>query len=252
MKGIFFMNMKRHLLILTCFSLLFCLHIQSFNVLAAENSLALILKQGSRGNDVNELQERLKYLGYFHTKVTGFYGPITVTSVRGFQSKFGLPVDGIAGPKTWDKLRLATKDYKKGAPQTPKIQIPKSSNGFSSNELYLMARTVHAEARGEPYEGQVAVAAVILNRIKDADFPNTVSGVIYQKGAFSAVNESQFWLTPNETAKKAVQDAINGWDPSNGAVYYYSPKKVGYHRFMSSLPAYRTIGDHKFCGKKKW
>ena len=142
----------------------------------------------------------------------GIYGSQTLSAVKWFQSKNGLTVDGIAGPKTLAAMGIYTSNTG-------------STSTNSSSDLNLLSRLVYAESRGEPYSGQVAVASVVLNRVKSSSFPNSVAGVIYQSGAFSVVSDGQINLTPNNTARSAAQDAINGWDPSYGAIYYFNPKE---------------------------
>jgi N-acetylmuramoyl-L-alanine amidase len=220
------------------------------------------LKYGAVGQDVRELQGRLKYLGYYNGAVDGDFGYSTLSSVKKFQSKFGMKADGVVGSATKLKLYNATKNWKPGAGDTgggtaaakPKsaakakaTTIPPSSHrGFSSNDLKMMANAVYGEARGEPYEGQVAVAAVILNRVDNPAFPNTPTGVIFQPGAFTAVADGQIWLTPNENALKAVQDALNGWDPSDGCMYYFNPVTAT-SKWIWTRPQYKKIGKHIFC-----
>ncbi|WP_028545215.1 spore cortex-lytic enzyme [Paenibacillus taiwanensis] len=215
------------------------------------------LKYGSKGQDVNELQGRLKFLGYYYGKIDGVYGTATQKSVKWFQSEFGIKADGVVGAKTKDKLVKATKNWKPSSSSSggnkPPSSKPSDSNvsnsnnmGYSENDLKLMANAVYGEARGEPYEGQVAVAAVILNRVKSPSFPNSVSGVIFQPGAFTAVADGQIWLTPNEKARQAVQDAINGWDPSGGCLYYFNPVTAT-SKWIWSRPQVKTIGKHIFC-----
>ena len=207
----------------------------SYNIFFREdvNSSYALSKYGSRGEEVRQIQTKLKRWGYYSGNVDGIYGSQTQSAVRWFQSKNGLAVDGIAGPKT-----LAA------------MGIYSSTNGggtsTSNSDLNLLARLVYAEARGEPYTGQVAVAAVVLNRVKSSSFPNTIAGVIYQSGAFSVVNDGQINLTPNATAKKAAQDAINGWDPSYGAIYYFNPSTAT-NKWIWSRPMTVTIGRHRFC-----
>ena len=207
----------------------------SYNIFFREdvNSSYALSKYGSRGEEVRQIQTKLKRWGYYSGNVDGIYGSQTQSAVRWFQSKNGLAVDGIAGPKT-----LAA------------MGIYSSTNGggtsTSNSDLNLLARLVYAEARGEPYTGQVAVAAVVLNRVKSSSFPNTIAGVIYQSGAFSVVNDGQINLTPNATAKKAAQDAINGWDPSYGAIYYFNPSTAT-NKWIWSRPMTITIGRHRFC-----
>lgn len=159
-------------------------------------------KYGSSGSEVTQIQKKLKNWGYYTGSVDGIYGSKTVAAVKKFQSKNGLVVDGIAGPKTLSAMGITSSS---------------NSNSSSSNSsnLNLLSRLVYAEARGEPYKGQVAVAAVVLNRVASSSFPNTISGVIYQSGSFDVVSDGQINLTPDSTAKKAAQDALNGWDPTS-------------------------------------
>lgn len=203
-----------------------------------------ILKRGSRGIDVRELQSRLKFIGFYTGKIDGIFGERTYRAVRLFQYEFGLKIDGIAGYKTQEKLKAATKKYN---PYNQQASSPvKTSNGFSAQDLRLLAQAVHAEARGEPYIGKVAVAAVILNRLDSELFPDTISGIIFQPLAFEAVADGQIWLTPDESAKKAVMDAINGWDPSGGALYYFNPATAT-SKWIWSRPQIKKIGKHIFC-----
>lgn len=197
------------------------------------NSSYALSKYGSRSDEVKQIQTKLKRWGYYYGNVDGIYGSQTLSAVKWFQSKNGLDVDGIAGPKTLAAMGIFSSS---------------SSNTTtnSSSDLNLLARLVYAEARGEPYTGQVAVASVVLNRVKSSSFPNSVSGVIYQSGAFSVVNDGQINLTPNETAKKAAQDAMNGWDPSYGAIYYFNPNTAT-SAWIWSRPVTVVIGNHRFC-----
>ncbi len=177
------------------------------------------------------IQTKLKRWGYYNGAIDGIYGPQTRAAVRYFQQKNGLAVDGIVGPVTAAALGMT---------------LSSTTSSQSSSDLYLLAKCVYAEARGEPYTGQVAVAAVILNRVENASFPNTISGVIYQKGAFTAVTDGQINLTPNETAYKAAQDALNGWDPTYGCIYYYNPATAT-SSWIWSRQVVVTIGNHVFC-----
>ena len=189
-------------------------------------------KYGSRGSEVTQIQTKLKRWGYYNGSVDGIYGTQTVNAVKYFQRKNGLAVDGIAGTNT---LRA--------------MGIYSSSSGNSSgntSDLNLLSKLVYGEARGEPYAGQVAVAAVVLNRVKSSSFPNSIAGVIYQSGAFDVVSDGQINLTPNSTAKKAAQDAMNGWDPSYGAIYYFNPNTAT-NKWIWSRPMTVTIGNHRFC-----
>ncbi|MBM7564675.1 spore cortex-lytic enzyme [Paenibacillus sacheonensis] len=232
-----------------------------------ETFSSAILKVGSSGKDVTELQGRLKFLGYFDGKIDGQFGSGTKQAVTWFQWKFGLKSDGIVGAKTKLKLWEATKNWAPSAADNAgstnagggtasggstsggnaSSDVTKSNNlGLSANDLKLMANAVYGESRGEPYIGQVAVAAVILNRVKSPSFPNTVSGVIFQPGAFTAVADGQIWLTPNENAKRAVQDALNGMDPTGGCIYYFNPETAT-SKWIWSRPQVKTIGKHIFC-----
>ena len=174
-----------------------------------------------------QIQQKLKDLGYYFGSVDGIYGNATRNAVVAFQKANGLTADGVAGPKTIAALGL-------------------NFDSVTSSDLYLLAKCVHAEARGEPYVGQVAVAAVILNRVKDAAFPNTISGVVYQPWAFTAVNDGQINLEPNSTAYQAAQDALNGWDPTYGCLYYYNPTTAT-SKWIFSRQTVVTIGKHVFA-----
>lgn len=202
-----------------------------------------VIQRGATGSDVTELQTRLKKIGYYQGEVDGVYGWSTYWAVRNFQDKFGLPVDGLVGGTTKEKLVRAS-----GEVTLPK-GVKKATNtpsGFSNNEIRLIANAVHGEARGEPYVGQVAVAAVILNRLENAAFPDSVSGVIFEPRAFTAVADGQIWLQPNETSRKAVLDAMNGWDPTDGAIYYFNPDTAT-SPWIWTRPQIKTIGNHIFC-----
>jgi N-acetylmuramoyl-L-alanine amidase len=202
-----------------------------------------VLQRGSSGENVIELQSRLKYNGYYKSKVDGVFGWNTYWAVRNFQYKFGLPIDGVVGAKTKAAIVKATKYVKSGSSGNKSGNVPK---GYSQNDIKLLSNAVYGESRGEAYTGQVAVAAVILNRVSHTSFPNTVAGVIYQPGAFTAVADGQINLTPNATAKKAVLDAINGWDPSSGAIYYFNPETAT-SGWIWSRPQIKRIGKHIFC-----
>ena len=189
-------------------------------------------KYGSRGNEVIQIQTKLKRWGYYSGNIDGIYGSQTVQAVKWFQRKNGLTVDGIAGTKTLAAMGI--------------FNSTSNSTTNNSTDLNLLARLVYGEARGEPYSGQVAVAAVVLNRVKSSSFPNTVAGVIYQSGAFDVVSDGQINMTPNSTAIKAAQDAINGWDPSYGAIYYFNPNTAT-NKWIWSRPVTVVIGNHRFC-----
>jgi len=206
-----------------------------------------IVKRGAVGGDVWELQGRLKFLGYYTGDIDGIFGTRTYWALRHFQYEFGMKIDGVLGPKTKLKLWEATKHWKPSGPtNVPPPTNSYKAHGISNNDIKLMANAVHGEARGEPYIGQVAVAAVILNRVEHASFPNTPSGVIFEPRAFTAVADGQIWLTPNETSKKAVKDALNGWDPTGGAIYYFNPDTAT-SAWIWSRPQIKRIGKHIFC-----
>ena len=203
-------------------------------VLMSWNSeVEALSKYGSRGTEVKTIQEKLKRWGYYSGSVDGIYGSQTVSAVKKFQKKNGLTVDGIAGTQTLKAMGITSSSSS-------------SSSSNNSSNVNLLARVVYGEARGEPYTGQVAVAAVVLNRVKSSKFPNTISGVVYQNGAFDAVSDGQINMTPDETAKKAAQDALNGWDPSYGAIYYFNPNTAT-NKWIWSRPMTVTIGKHRFC-----
>ena len=189
-------------------------------------------RYGSTGEEVKQIQTKLKRWGYYNGAIDGIYGSKTVSAVKLFQSKNGLTVDGIAGTKTLAAMGIYNS----------------SSSGSSTNntDLNLLAHLIYAEARGEPYKGQVAVGAVVLNRVKSSSFPNTVAGVIYQKNAFSVVNDGQINLSPNTTAINAARDALNGWDPTSGCIYYFNPDTAT-SGWIWSRPYVMTIGKHRFC-----
>ncbi len=205
-------------------------------------SAATILKEGSSGANVKEVQQRLKRWGYYTGSVDGVFGAGTRKAVIAFQKKNGLTADGVVGKSTYKALGMMSA-YAILAGQS---QESGSTGGFSSSDVYLLAKTIHAEGRGEPYVGQVAIGAVILNRVRDGGFPNTVSGVVYQKGAFTAVDDGQINLEPNETAMKAAKDAINGWDPSGGALYYYNPA-IATSAWIFNRETVTVIGKHVFA-----
>ncbi|MFD1444027.1 spore cortex-lytic enzyme [Thermoactinomyces vulgaris] len=214
------------------------------------NKKGPVLKRGNQGGGVWELQGRLKHIGFYTGKWDGNFGERTYRAVRLFQYEFGLKVDGVAGPKTMQKLRKATKNYapetKWQQPQESKqVSIPKSSYGLSENDIHLLAQAVYAEGRGESYIGQVAIAAVILNRLESREFPDTISGIIFQPLAFEAVADGQIWMQPDETAKKAVRDALNGWDPTGGALYYFNPERAT-SKWIWNRPQIKKIGKHIF------
>ncbi|HIR56262.1 MAG TPA: spore cortex-lytic enzyme [Candidatus Gallacutalibacter pullicola] len=201
------------------------------NSLSAPETAQTLSKIGSQGEEVRQIQTKLTELGYFTSKIDGIYGEKTKAAVTRFQRDNGLTADGIAGTKTLSALGITSSG---------------GTGGFSSSDINLLARIISAESRGEPYEGQVAVGAVILNRVEHPSFPNTLAGVIYQPGAFSAIDDGQFNEPVADSAYRAARDAINGWDPSGGAIYYYNPDRST-NKWIFSRPVITVIGKHRFC-----
>lgn len=202
----------------------------------SDTASSMIVKYGSRGTEVKTVQTKLKQWGYYKGNVDGIFGWKTRTSVIAFQKKHGLKADGIVGPATSKAIGIPVKT----AAATSRGTVSRS------NDVNTLAQAVNGEARGESYIGQVAVAAVILNRVDDPRFPNSVAGVIYQPGAFTAVADGQMYLAPNDSARKAASDALNGWDPSGGAMYYFNPAKAT-SKWIWSRPIIKIIGKHYFC-----
>lgn len=198
----------------------------------SQYAAADLYKKGSTGATVTEIQTRLKAWGYYTGAVDGTYGSATEKAVKYFQQSNGLTADGQAGSETLAALGLPTGGG--------------SASGGGEGDVDLLARLISAEARGEPYEGQVAVGAVVLNRVEHASFPNSISGVIYQSGAFSCLDDGQFDEPVAESAYRAAQDALNGWDPSSGAIYYFNPSTAT-SSWIWSRPVILTIGKHMFC-----
>lgn len=195
-----------------------------------DTAIHALSKFGSQGEEVRRVQKKLKELGYYNGAVDGVFGTATKNAVIAFQKNCGITADGVAGPKTLLYLGLGDS----------------SSGKYSQSDIELLAKLIAAEARGESYVGQVAVGAVVLNRVAHASFPDTIAGVIYQKGAFSCINDSNWSVAANETSRRAARDCINGWDPSGGAVYYFNPRKTN-DAFMHSRPVITVIGNHNFC-----
>ena len=192
-------------------------------------------KYGSRGEEVRKIQKKLSEWGYYSGAVDGIYGTQTKNAVTYFQRKNGLTADGIAGPKTLAAMGISSSSS--------------SSSSNSSNNVYLLARIISAEARGEPYKGQVAVGAVVLNRVDHPSFPNSIAGVIYQNGAFTALVDGQYDQPIADSAYKAARDALNGWDPTGGCIYYYNPSTAT-NAWIRTLPVYTQIGKHVFSKGK--
>lgn len=201
------------------------------DVIRSEDSAeAATVRQGSTGATVRQIQQKLKNWGYYKGSVDGIFGSQTRAAVVYFQQKNGLTVDGIVGKQTAAAMGISLS----------------SNTSSNSSNVYLLARAVYGEARGEPYVGQVAIAAVILNRVKSPEFPNTISGVIYQRGAFTVVSDGQINLTPNDTAIRAAQDAMNGWDPTYGCLFYYNPNTAT-NAWIRQKTVHLSIGRHVFC-----
>lgn len=205
----------------------------SLCLLLSVTGVFALSKIGSRGEEVRKIQTALKEKGYFNSKVDGIFGTITKKAVEKFQKSSGLTVDGIAGKNTLKALGIADANNN-------------SYGGYSSQDFDLLVRIISAEARGEPYSGQVAVGAVVLNRIEHPSFPDTLSGVIYQKGAFSCLDDGQFYEPIADSCYSAARDAINGLDPSGGAIYYYNPITAT-NKWIQSRKIITTIGKHRFC-----
>ncbi len=201
---------------------------------------ASTIKYGSTGDTVKTIQTKLKNWGYYFGSVDGIFGSQTKAAVEYFQRVNGLAVDGIVGTNTATALGMTLSSSSGSSSGTT------STGGYSSSDIYLMSKCVYGEARGEIYTGKVAVAAVILNRIASSSFPNTVSGVIYQSGAFTCVADGQINLGTDDDCTRAVQDAINGWDPSGGAIFYFNPVTAT-SAWIWSRPQIVTIGQHIFC-----
>ncbi len=224
------MGKARRKLILSL-ALLFLLNILLITLV--QRADAAVYRQGSSGDAVRTIQQKLINWGYLSDKVDGIYGPKTVEAIRVFQRKNGLTVDGVAGPATLRALGMSTTGG----------ETPGSSQ---NNDLALLARVISAEARGETYAGQVAVGAVILNRVEHPSFPGTISGVVYQPGAFTCMDDGQFNQPVADSALRAAQEAINGSDPCGGAIYYFNPSTAT-SQWIWSRPLITVIGKHRFC-----
>ncbi|MFB5678339.1 spore cortex-lytic enzyme [Paenibacillus terreus] len=196
-----------------------------FSLIPGTAGAAPVLKTGSANGDVWDLQYRLKTLGYYTQDLDGSYGSSTQNAVRKFQQDYGITPDGVAGDQTWKQLKR---------------------NSLNMNEMDILAKVIYSEARGEPYEGQVAVGAVVMNRIQSPQFPDTIEGVVFQPGAFTAVADGQYWLVPNRTAYLAALDAVRGWDPSRGSLYYFNPDTAT-SAWIWTRPQNLKIGRHIFA-----
>lgn len=230
---------KEHKILKYCAALALIIAIVAISVVAFTGGFdaeaASVVKRGSSGTTVRTIQTKLKNWGYYTGSVDGIFGSKTEAAVKYFQRRNGLSVDGIVGSKTAAAMGIRLSSSSSS-----------TSSSASSSDLNLLAHLVYAEARGEPYVGQVAVAAVVLNRVRSSSFPNTVSGVIYQPWAFTCVNDGQINLSPNNTAISAARDAINGWDPTYGCLYYYNPSTAT-SSWMRAKTVTLNIGSHAFC-----
>lgn len=227
--------MKKFFLLLTlsiCFIIGVSYIVSSVYLVPYSNASIVYTATTTSQNKV--IQQRLKKWGYYNGAVDGILGPKSIAAIKKFQRNNGLVADGIVGQKTAAKIGITLSSK------------TSNKNTQSSGDLYLLAKCVYAEARGESYTGQVAVAAVILNRVKSPKFPNTIAGVIYQPWAFTAVNDGQINLEPNQTAYNAARDAMNGWDPTYGSLYYYNPATAT-SSWIYSRQKVVTIGSHVFC-----
>uniref|UniRef100_UPI00403F79F6 spore cortex-lytic enzyme n=1 Tax=Paenibacillus sp. FSL R10-2734 TaxID=2954691 RepID=UPI00403F79F6 len=207
------------------FTLLLLLGLVSMATMIGSASAAPVLTVGSSSGDVWDLQYRLKTLDFYTQPLDGVYGSQTKTAVAKFQKAYGLSADGVAGTKTWNALKKYT---------------------LNINEMDILAKVIYSEARGEPYKGQVAVGAVVMNRIQSSQFPNNIKDVVFQKGAFTAVSDGQYWLTPNRTAYLAALDAVRGWDPTTNSLYYFNPDTAT-SAWIWSRPQNLKIGKHIFA-----
>lgn len=218
----------KHKKIVLAVALIFAVNI--FIIALAQSADAALYKKGSSGTTVTEIQKRLKSWGYYSGSVDGIYGSQTEAAVKYFQRVNGLAVDGQAGDQTLAAMGI----------------YEQSKSRASDGDVYLLARLISAEARGEPYIGQVAVGAVVMNRIKHPSFPNSLSGVVYQSGAFSCMYDGQFDQPISDSAYKAAREALNGADPTGGAIYYFNPATAT-SAWIWSRPHLLTIGRHRFC-----
>ena len=218
--------MKRKRILITTIAVLLVLCVNAFAV----------SKNGSRGEEVRKIQTKLKNWGYYGGSVDGVYGWQTENAVKSFQKKNGLVADGVAGEKTLNAMGI----FSSSGSGSASTSSPNEAN------IELLARVINGEARGEPYEGQVAVGAVVLNRVDHPSFPNSISGVVYQKGAFTAVDDGQINAQMYASSRRAARDALNGWDPTGGAIYYYNPKTAT-NKWIRTREVICTIGRHVFC-----
>lgn len=253
------MSLKRMFMVFLALSALLFLA-NSLLVTDQTVNAQMILKEGSQHDLVREIQDRLSYLGFYKSEIDGVFGPQTMKATKHFQEQFGLQVDGVIGSESNLALQKATPNWYAGINEQAQGNdinddeiedgqnglSQSSHHGLSENDIKLMANAVYGEARGEPEVGQVAVAAVILNRIKADEFPDSVSGVIFEPRAFTAVADGQIWLEPDDQARKSVLLALNGQDPSGGCLYYFNPVTAT-SDWIWTRPQVKTIGKHIFC-----
>ena len=236
------MGHKRKLMVLSVLLTFFLcagMILESFRE-GGQTAEAASIAWGSTGSKVSEVQRKLKQWGYYDGPIDGVFGQKTYEAVVSFQKKNGLRQDGAIGTQTANALGIRL------TANAPAASTAAQGGGGNSNDVYLLAKVVHGEARGEPYIGKVAVAAVILNRVENPNFPNTIAGVIYQPLAFTCVADGQINLAPDEESIRAARDALNGWDPTYGAIYYYNPATAT-SGWIWSRPVHITIGKHKFA-----
>lgn len=237
-------TMKRKIALVMIFSILALVGLSLWETSALEAQARRTLYWGSRGSDVSTLQQRLRSWGYYDGPVTGYFGPETSSAVKFFQRRNGLRADGVVGPSTWSALGYGGVS---AAPRSTQAAAGKGAKGITNNnDQHLIARLIHAEARAEPYIGQVAVGAVLLNRVRSADFPNSVAGVIYQPMAFESVSNGQFNISPKEENYRAARDALNGYDPTYGCVFFWNPSKP-VSKWIWSRKIIVKYGDHVFA-----
>ena len=234
---VFHMNSKKLVLVRTLVLLTLCLSMiglvgYTIQVDRAVSTLPTLSRNGSGGEEVRKIQQRLSELGLYNGSVDGIYGSGTEKAVRAFQKQKGLTVDGIAGPATLKALGIS--------------ETVSAGGNVSDSDYQLLARIISAEARGEPYIGQVAVGAVVLNRVEHPSFPDTIAGVVYQPGAFTAITDGQINEEVYESSKRAAKEALNGSDPSGGAIYYFNPDKTS-NKWIRTRPVIKRIGNHLFC-----
>lgn len=239
----------KKLVVITSFLLLISLSIGTYYIMGITPSNEILEQEassitqaplywGSKGQDVKNVQWQLLKWGYYNGSIDGLYGPETYRAVREFQSKNGLAVDGVVGPNTAAALGINIDNQ-------PPAKTASTAGVSRNDDIYLLARAIHGEARGESYIGKVAVAAVALNRVENPSFPNTIAGVIYQPLAFTAVADGQINLNPDKESMKAARDAINGWDPTYGCLYYWNPA-TSTSKWIWSREVVVKIGKHWF------